>query len=288
MALVKIDPEFEAYIAPLTEAEFAQLEENIRREGCRDPLRQWGDLLLDGHNRYHICKKWDIPFGTTPIELPDREAALLWIDENQLGRRNLNDSQRGLIAGRVANCRAEISRRERAAEAGKSGGNGRSKKKSSLGNTALPELNDEQPTPRIANEVAAKSNIPLRKVRAGQKLDKAAQKSEEGKQLVKKVQDGEMTLAQAMREVRAESPAEPHPPRKTTQLAFHRCETRVVTAIWGANDALDNLDLDLDPVTIHLLVEGLEEMLKTALAFEKKISVLITKLRTENVPATVN
>lgn len=26
-------------------------------DGCRDPLVLWGDVLIDGHNRYSICTK---------------------------------------------------------------------------------------------------------------------------------------------------------------------------------------------------------------------------------------
>jgi hypothetical protein len=293
MALVKIDPEFETHIAPLTKAEFDQLEENIRREGCRDPLRVWNTLLLDGHNRYHICKKWDIPFGTTPIELPDREAALLWIDENQLGRRNLNDSQRGLIAGRVANGRAEISRRERAAKAGKSGGNGRGKKESSSVNAVCSELNVGQRSPRIDEEVAAKSNVPLRKVKAGQKLDKAAQKSEEGKQLAKQVQDGKMTLAKAVRvlDQDQDAPAKPFrqsnpspeesqttPKRRMTRKAFNRCIEHVFNiTLYAVAQILSTIDIQAGPLEVS--ADRREQYLETGRTLTQQLSVLMRRLQ---------
>ncbi len=47
--------------------------------------------------------------GDTKKVKKDVDAALLWIEENQLGRRNLADDQRAIIAGRVAKRRAAAS-----------------------------------------------------------------------------------------------------------------------------------------------------------------------------------
>jgi ParB-like chromosome segregation protein Spo0J len=97
---IKTDPEFQALIQPLSEAELLQLEHSIQSEGCRDPLVLWKekDILLDGHHRYEICKKHEIDFKTTAREFKDREEAKLWILENQLARRNLNKFQRCELA----------------------------------------------------------------------------------------------------------------------------------------------------------------------------------------------
>ncbi|WP_300379590.1 hypothetical protein [Henriciella sp.] len=100
---IKIDPEFKSYIPPLTDEEFAQLEANIVEEGCRDPLVVWGNTLIDGHNRYDICKRNGLDFATVQKEFADREAALDWMDAHQLGRRNLTPDQRRLLLGRRYN-----------------------------------------------------------------------------------------------------------------------------------------------------------------------------------------
>ena len=86
---ITIDPEFEALIPPLTPAEFASLEASISVEGCRDPIVLWDGLLLDGHNRYSICRKHHFPFHTTSISLSNRDEAKKWIFQNALSRRNL-------------------------------------------------------------------------------------------------------------------------------------------------------------------------------------------------------
>jgi len=118
----KVDPEFAAIIAPLSAEEHQQLESNLVAEGCRDALVVWHGLLLDGHNRLAICNCHGIPYDTTEIELPDREAAKLWIEENQIGRRNLTTDQRAAVAYRILKRRVSISKKQRAAKAAASRG----------------------------------------------------------------------------------------------------------------------------------------------------------------------
>ncbi len=78
-------------IPPLESEERERLEQTILKEGCRDPLVIWKDhnILIDGHNRYFICTKQNIPFLTVEIELEDRNAVINWMINNQLARRNL-------------------------------------------------------------------------------------------------------------------------------------------------------------------------------------------------------
>ena len=91
---MKIDKEFEQLIPPLAEEEYKRLEASIVKEGCRDALVLWDDTLVDGHNRYRICQEHDIAFQTVRRDFADRNAVKLWMLNNQLGRRNLNDFQR--------------------------------------------------------------------------------------------------------------------------------------------------------------------------------------------------
>lgn len=88
---LKIDKEFQGLIPPLAAEEHRLLEENIRRDGCRDPLVVWDGILIDGHNRFSICTQYRLPFTIQQIKLENRTAAKLWIIDNQFGRRNLPD-----------------------------------------------------------------------------------------------------------------------------------------------------------------------------------------------------
>ena len=102
MINLKIDPEFQSQIPPLTDDEFKQLEENILKEGkLISPLIVWGNTLVDGHNRYAILQKHPgIYFSTMPLRFENREEAVAWICRNQLGRRNLSPEQKRYLLGK--------------------------------------------------------------------------------------------------------------------------------------------------------------------------------------------
>ena len=96
---IRIDEGLRAYIDPLTEDESAALERSLLAEGCRDALVLWGDLLIDGHNRYALCRKHNIPFETRQnTSFKSIEDVYLWMIENHLGRRSVSDFQRGVLA----------------------------------------------------------------------------------------------------------------------------------------------------------------------------------------------
>ena len=102
MINLKIDPEFQSQIPPLTDDEFKQLEENILKEGkLISPLIIWGNTLVDGHNRYAILQKHpEIYFSTMPLRFENREEAVAWICRNQLGRRNFTPEQKKFLIGK--------------------------------------------------------------------------------------------------------------------------------------------------------------------------------------------
>ena len=102
MINLKIDPEFQSQIPPLTDDEFKQLEENILKEGkLISPLIVWGNTLVDGHNRYEIVQEHpEISFSTMPLPFESREEVLAWICKNQLGRRNLTSEQKKFLIGK--------------------------------------------------------------------------------------------------------------------------------------------------------------------------------------------
>ena len=63
----------------------------------------WPRTLLDGHNRYEICTRLELPFDIHEMEFKRRDDAEDWIDKNQLGRRNLDSRQMSLLRGRRYN-----------------------------------------------------------------------------------------------------------------------------------------------------------------------------------------
>jgi hypothetical protein len=103
-----VDVEFRDLIPPLTPEEREGLEADILRDGCLDALKVWrgegGDVLLDGHNRREICSAHDFPYEVEPVpNIESREDAKRWIINHQRHRRNLNETQRAMLAGLLAN-----------------------------------------------------------------------------------------------------------------------------------------------------------------------------------------
>ena len=99
---LKIDPEFQSKIPPLTAEERSQLEANILEEGrLLNPLIVWKGIIVDGHNRFEILKEHpEIEYTVLEKEFAGREEAIVWICKNQLGRRNLTPEQRRYLVGK--------------------------------------------------------------------------------------------------------------------------------------------------------------------------------------------
>lgn len=117
---IKIRKAFRDLIPPLTAHERDGLEESIEREGCRDPLIIWDGVLLDGHNRIKICKRLGIKYKTKEVAgLKTENDAKLWIIRNQLSRRNINESQRAMLAVELEELYAvEAKKRQRGGRGG--------------------------------------------------------------------------------------------------------------------------------------------------------------------------
>ena len=100
---LRIDPEFEGKIPPLTAEEFRQLEENILADGIViNPLIIWNGVIVDGHNRFHIIERHpEIQYTTHEKQFDDRYAVIAWICKNQLGRRNLTPEQKKYLLGKM-------------------------------------------------------------------------------------------------------------------------------------------------------------------------------------------
>lgn len=96
---IVVNPDLKAYIDPLTPDEHDALERSLLAEGCRDALVLWGDVLVDGHNRYGICQKHGIAFQTLQSQqFKTMEDVHLWMIDQHLGRRSVSDFQRGVLA----------------------------------------------------------------------------------------------------------------------------------------------------------------------------------------------
>ena len=74
------------------------------KEGCREPICVWNDYIIDGHNRYFLCHKNNIPFNFQEVpDLKTKEDVLDWMCANQLGRRNISEKTRMYLIGKRFN-----------------------------------------------------------------------------------------------------------------------------------------------------------------------------------------
>ena len=150
MINLKIDPEFQSQIPPLTDDEFKQLEENILKEGkLLSPLIVWNNILVDGHNRYAILQKHpEIYFSTMPLRFENREEAVAWICKNQLGRRNLTPEQKKFLVGK-----------QYSIEHRKPGGNGNNQYTATTQETVQEELCQNDTIPPTSAEASIRKQI---------------------------------------------------------------------------------------------------------------------------------
>ncbi len=85
---------------PMADEAFAALVADIRENGLREAIVVHDGLILDGRNRYRACTE----VGIEPITKPwDQRGTLLsFVVSKNLHRRHLNDTQRAVVASKIA------------------------------------------------------------------------------------------------------------------------------------------------------------------------------------------
>lgn len=93
-----------ANLFPLMEGQdFADLVADIAAHGLREPVIVHEGQILDGRNRYRACEKAGVPVRLVPY---DGEDAVAFVVSLNLRRRHLTESQRAMVAGKLANLSA--------------------------------------------------------------------------------------------------------------------------------------------------------------------------------------
>ena len=194
-----IDQEFKALIPPLRPDEIEELEASIERYGCRDPLTVWDGTIIDGHNRFEICNRLNVPYQIVEIQFDDRVSALIWIRRNQLARRNLTDDQRAINAERLRLLESHKAKRNRAIKGREAGGKATPEQQEKrLSDNVSDKRNENQTKPKrdTRKEMAESSKLPERKLKG------AALVVRDRPDLADKVEHGEIKLADAVREIK--------------------------------------------------------------------------------------
>ncbi len=113
---IEVLEELRMFIPPLGAEEFSLLEQNILKNGCRDALTLWETkrsaieanaeypdepvyILVDGHNRFQICKQHNLNFSVQLMPFNSKEEVKDYMIDLQLGRRNLSSEQISYFRG---------------------------------------------------------------------------------------------------------------------------------------------------------------------------------------------
>lgn len=97
--VLRIDPDLQKLVQPLSRPSFERLENSILTEGCKEPLLVWGDLIIDGFNRHKICTEHGIPFNIKKAYFRSRDEAIVWICATQLKRTDIMEEARRYLIG---------------------------------------------------------------------------------------------------------------------------------------------------------------------------------------------
>lgn len=88
---IQIDEELENLLPKLEVEKYNLLRTDIIKNGCINPIIVWNGLIVDGHNRYRICKENNIEFKTKEMNFANKQEAMIWAWTTQKARRNVDD-----------------------------------------------------------------------------------------------------------------------------------------------------------------------------------------------------
>ena len=183
-------PEMQELLPLLTDEQFSLLEANILETGCYAPIIVNEDLvIIDGHNRYEICKKHGLPFRLAVFSFDDLLEAKQWALDTQKSRRNLTVNELCKIAMKL---RPEIEARAEAKLHLASGGDRRSEEYKNQGLTPVSNL-DSPPKSGVNTRKELADAVGVGEVTMG----RAMKIEDDAPRAVKNaVNDGRLTIAQ--------------------------------------------------------------------------------------------
>lgn len=186
---ITVDQEFKALIPPLTDEEFAGLERSILEEGVREPIVTWRGVIVDGHNRYEIATGHGLDFDTVEYDFASRDDAMLWMIDNQCGRRNLAAIDRILLEQK----RAAITREKARQKQSDAGGDRRSAEYRQKTASVQMDKSGERIDTRA--EIAKKADVSKGTVARVEQIQKNAP------ELIDEIRAGNQTIGGAYKQI---------------------------------------------------------------------------------------
>ena len=211
----------------MSTAELKELADDIRENGLANPIvHDSAGLLLDGRNRLKACEiaevlpRFETYKGDNPVGL---------IISANLRRRHLNESQRALVASKLATL--------------SHGGDRRSDQ--------FAKLQFEIPKASVA---AAMLNVSERLLASA-----AVVRKHGTPELIRKVETGEISVSQAAKQAQ---PAKPKPKSKSKAEKSVICIARIKAAFNRVEKAAVNGNAKLFQKELHQMIAAAQEQLK--------------------------
>ena len=104
---LKKDADIQRLKQPLSKDALSELRHQLLNFGCDEPILVWNGIIIDGSNRYDICKSNHITFHTEPAPVSSKDEAIVYVCKQQLLRDDLINEMRKYLIGRLY--RAEVS-----------------------------------------------------------------------------------------------------------------------------------------------------------------------------------
>ena len=121
MDSITTNPEYEALLPKLPKKEYDALKESIQKEGQHYPIVVNKEkFILDGHNRFEICKELNIEPKVETKIFPSKLFEEKFVIESNLRRRHLTPFQKAELAAPLMPIERELAK-QRMSKAGKIG-----------------------------------------------------------------------------------------------------------------------------------------------------------------------
>lgn len=191
----RIDPELNSVLPKLSEEDYTALEKSLLTDGYKGaPIMIWDDVIVDGHNRYEICNKHNIPYEVKKIDFENREEAMRWMVRQQIGRRNLTPIQRISISEKYRPfCEKEAKANQ--SKAGKEYGNGGTKLTANLPQAS--DVGKKERNPTTDKKLADMANVSEKTYRMGTKILNSG-----NEKLIEQTLKGEKSINKAYNELK--------------------------------------------------------------------------------------
>ena len=175
--------------------ELWELGDGIWECPCGRGIAPWIEeyIIVDGHNRYEICTRNNIPFRIDRATLEDfeeRDDVKIWIIKNQFSRRNISTFQRAELALSLDTLFSESAKRNQGT-------------RTDLGFNFTPREGESPRDRETARKIAEVAGVGHNTISQVKRIIKDAPPD-----LIQEVRFGEKSIKEAYKEIRAAEKAE--------------------------------------------------------------------------------